>query len=168
MSKKIVFILLITFTALLAACAADEKEAEDDLSELPELAVDFDVPEQVEAGETIDLTAHVTYDGEAVTDADGVKFEVWTQGNSEDSVYLEGVHQQDGTYTASFTFEEEAVYEMYAHTDAKDMHVMPLATVIVGDAEVSEEDAHDEMDHEHHESHEDHDSDNEDHADHKE
>lgn len=141
--------------AVLAACSnneADTAEEEDtDSMELPVLEVDFDVPEHVEVGETIDLTAHVTFDDEPVEDAREVLFEVWTQGHADDSVEIEGVHQEDGTYTASFTFEEEAVYEMYAHTTARELHVMPLETVIAGDAEPSEEEAHDEMDHEHHE-----------------
>lgn len=154
LKKKILFIL-IALIAILSACSNNETDAtEEDENDLPELAaleVDFDVPEHVEVGETIDLTAHVTFDGEPVEDAHEVLFEVWTQGHSDESVEVEGVHQENGTYTASFTFDEEAVYEMYAHTTAKDQHVMPLETVIAGDAEPSEEDAHDEMDHEHHE-----------------
>ncbi|WP_339233754.1 FixH family protein [Oceanobacillus sp. FSL W7-1281] len=153
--KKKIFFILIALMAVLAACSnneADTAEEEDtDSIELPVLEVDFDVPEHVEVGETIDLTAHVTFDDEPVEDAREVLFEVWTQGHADDSVEIEGVHQEDGTYTASFTFEEEAVYEMYAHTTARELHVMPLETVIAGDAEPSEEEAHDEMDHEHHE-----------------
>ncbi|GAA0336615.1 hypothetical protein GCM10008931_30270 [Oceanobacillus oncorhynchi subsp. oncorhynchi] len=153
--KKKIFFILIALMAVLAACSnneADTAEEEDtDSMELPVLEVDFDVPEHVEVGETIDLTAHVTFDDEPVEDAREVLFEVWTQGHADDSVEIEGVHQEDGTYTASFTFEEEAVYEMYAHTTARELHVMPLETVIAGDAEPSEEEAHDEMDHEHHE-----------------
>ncbi len=153
--KKQLFFLVIILTALLAACSSNEADtAEDDDAELPELPaleVDFDVPEHVEVGETIDLTAHVSFEDEPVEDANEVLFEVWTQGNADDSVDIEGTHQENGTYTASFTFEEEAVYEMYAHTTAEGQHNMPLETVIAGDAEPSEEDAHDEMDHEHHE-----------------
>ncbi|MFD1387016.1 FixH family protein [Oceanobacillus oncorhynchi subsp. oncorhynchi] len=153
--KKKIFFILIALMAVLAACSnnqADTAEEEDtDSMELPVLEVDFDVPEHVEVGETIDLTAHVTFDDEPVEDAREVLFEVWTQGHADDSVEIAGVHQEDGTYTASFTFEEEAVYEMYAHTTARELHVMPLETVIAGDAEPSEEEAHDEMDHEHHE-----------------
>lgn len=153
--KKKIFFILIALMAVLAACSnneADTAEEEDtDSMELPVLEVDFDVPVHVEVGETIDLTAHVTFDDEPVEDAREVLFEVWTQGHADDSVEIEGVHQEDGTYTASFTFEEEAVYEMYAHTTARELHVMPLETVIAGDAEPSEEEAHDEMDHEHHE-----------------
>lgn len=153
--RKNIFFILIVLLAVLAACSnnkADTAEEDDsDSMELPVLEVDFDVPEHVEVGETIDLTAHVTFDGEPVEDAREVLFEVWTQGHDDDSEEIEGVHQEDGTYTASFTFEEEAVYEMYAHTTAREQHIMPLETVIAGDAEPSEEDAHDEMDHEHHE-----------------
>ncbi|MFD1067734.1 FixH family protein [Oceanobacillus locisalsi] len=153
--KKQLFFIVIILTAMLAACASNDADtAEDDDDELPELAaleVDFDVPEHVEVGETIDLTAHVSFDDEPVEDANEVLFEIWTQGNADDSVEFEGDHQENGTYTASFTFEEEAVYEMYAHTTAEGQHIMPLETVIAGDAEPSEEDAHDEMDHEHHE-----------------
>ncbi|WP_152655192.1 FixH family protein [Oceanobacillus sp. CFH 90083] len=164
MKKKLFFILIVLMTAL-AACSnneADTTEDDDDLPELSVLEVDFDVPEHVEVGETIDLTAHVSFENEPVEDAHEVLFEVWTQGDADNSVELEGIHQKDGTYTASFTFEEEAVYEMYAHTTAREQHIMPLETVIAGDAEPSEEDAHDEMDHEHHEpGHDEHDHEDE-------
>ncbi|GEN87278.1 FixH family protein [Oceanobacillus sojae] len=154
--KKKIFFILIALITVLVACSNNEadtaeKDNDTDSQELSVLEVDFDVPEHVEVGETIDLTAHVSFEDEPVEDAHEVLFEVWTQGHADDSVKLEGVHQENGTYTASFTFEEEAVYEMYAHTTAREMHIMPLETVIAGDAEPSEEDAHDEMDHEHHE-----------------
>ncbi|MFS0750853.1 FixH family protein [Oceanobacillus sp. 1P07AA] len=151
--NKALFIVSVLFL-FLAACSQNEEDNnanDENLDDvIPELTVDFDIPEQVEKGETIDLTAHVTYDGVPVEDADEVLFEVWTQGNSDQSVELEGKHQENGTYTASFTFEEEEVYEMYAHTTAEAIHSMPFKTVIVGSATPSEEDEHDEMDHEHH------------------
>src|SRR5699024_8670669 len=45
---------------------------------------------------------------------------------------------EDGTYTADVTFDDDAVIVMYAHTTARDLHTMPKRTVIIGDA-VSEE-----------------------------
>jgi hypothetical protein len=63
---------------------------------------------------------------------------------------LEANNNEDGTYTAEVTFEEDGIYEIYAHTTARDMHTMPKKVVTIGDVSSQEvEDEQHEDSHEH-------------------
>lgn len=134
MRKMILWMMSILVVGVLAACGGEDSS--DPADELLALEVDFIVPEQVEVGETVELLAEVTYGEDLEKDA-VVRFEVWEQEDEEreNSVMLEAENNRDGTYTAEYTFEEEGIYEMYAHTDAHNLHTMPKKQIIVGDAE---------------------------------
>ena len=133
--RKLTFVLMAVFTLMvLAACGGeDNADQVDESDELLALEVDFIVPESIEVGETIELLAEVTYGDEIETDA-VVKFEVWETEDEEreNSVTIEADNNGDGTYTADYTFEEETVYEMFAHTDANHLHTMPKEEITVG------------------------------------
>lgn len=129
MSKKLLIAIFIVIALILAACGGNETEEGTD--ELKELKVDFEVPETVQVDETVELKATVTYGDEPVEDADEVVFELWEQGNEEESIKIEGTHVENGMYTAETTFEKAGVYEMYAHTTARDLHTMPKKEVTV-------------------------------------
>ncbi len=130
----IFFIMSILVVVVLSACGGDESS--DPADELLALEVDFIVPEQVDVGETVELLAEVTYGEELETDA-VVRFEIWEQEDEEreNSIMLEAENNGDGTYTAEHTFDQEGIYEMYAHTDANNLHTMPKKQIIVGDSE---------------------------------
>lgn len=134
MRKMILWMMSILVVGVLVACGGEDSS--DPADELLALEVDFIVPEQVEVGETVELLAEVTYGEDLEKDA-VVRFEVWEQEDEEreNSVMLEAENNGDGTYTAEYTFEEEGIYEMYAHTDAHNLHTMPKKQIIVGDAE---------------------------------
>ena len=84
-----------------------------------------------EVGEKVTLEAMVTYGEEKVTDADKVIVEYWVEGNRDNSILLDAHNNGDGTYSAEVVFEQDGIYEMYAHTTAKDMHTMPKKTIII-------------------------------------
>ncbi|GAB3057266.1 FixH family protein [Virgibacillus ainsalahensis] len=142
LKKQWLFLLILSFT-LLSACGNEEENTESNVEELKQLLVDFAVPEEAEVNETIELTATVTYGDENVDDADEVTFEIWETGNEDDSIMIEPENNGDGTYTAETTFDEDGVYEMYAHVTARTMHTMPLESITVGEgtSEESEDDA---------------------------
>ncbi|MGM8214661.1 FixH family protein [Bacillaceae bacterium W0354] len=148
MKRKLFVIMLMMMVGILVACGSDKEDKsepqnhEHESDELVELKVDFIIPEHVEVGETVELKAIVTYGDEKVTDAEEVVFEYWVKGNKEDSVMVDSENHGDGTYTAEVVFSEDAVYEMFAHTTAKDQHTMPLKSIIVGEGS-SEDDHHD-------------------------
>lgn len=154
MKKWLAGLLMFSLIGTLAACSEDNNTAENDLNEdeLDMLEVDFDVPEEAEAGDTVSLEATVTYGDEPVEDASDMDFEVYEIGEKENSDMIEGEGGEDGTYTADYTFEDDGVYEMYAHTTAEGMHTMPKEQIIIGDA------SEDDYDEEDVEADEDHDS----------
>jgi hypothetical protein len=129
--KKIVFLIVSVLVAALSACGNDGGNSQN--QEVPELLeVEINLPEgNPEIGEEITLEAYVSQGGEAVEDADEVKFEVLKQGET-DSEMIEGEHQSDGNYTGKMIFETEGVYEVTAHVTARDMHNMPKKEVTVG------------------------------------
>lgn len=135
MKKLKVIIGFLLLIGLLAACSSnDESEETDSLEdELPTLDVDFKVPETADLNETVNLTALVTYDDHPEENAE-VVFEIWESGKEDDSEMLDGENEGDGNYTLDYTFDNEAVYEMYAHTDAEGLHTMPKKEIVVGNA----------------------------------
>ncbi|ASK64049.1 hypothetical protein CFK37_18750 [Virgibacillus phasianinus] len=136
MRKKVWLFVLISAIALLAACTNNDEESGTD--EIKMLEVEFAVPETADVGETVELKAIVTYGGEQVKDADKVEFEYWEKGNEDSSTKLKATNNGDGTYTADVSFDHKGVYEMYAHTTAKDLHTMPKKSITVGDAKAGE------------------------------
>lgn len=80
-----------------------------------------------------ELAVRVTQGSEVVDDADAVTFEVWESGKRDASVMLDGQLTDDGVYSVKYTFAQDGVYYMYAHTTARGMHVMPKIELIVGE-----------------------------------
>ncbi|TMN22933.1 FixH family protein [Lentibacillus cibarius] len=143
MKKTIWTILVILAMAILAACGSGDnnntEQGSDNVEEeLKAIEVDFDVPETAEAGETVNLQATVTYGDEKVTDAEEMEFEYWEKGKQDDSTMVDSTNNGDGTYTAEVTFDQDGVYEIYAHTTARDMHTMPKKSITIGDGADSE------------------------------
>lgn len=125
MRKLTLWLMMAVVIGVLAACGGN-----DGIDELVPLEVEFTVPESAEVGETVELHAFVTYGDEDVTDAK-VVFEIWEVEDRENSVKIDGENHGDGSYTIEYVFEEPGTYEMYAHTDAHDLHTMPKKQVIV-------------------------------------
>jgi YtkA-like len=132
MKKRFTLFFLLVILLFVAACSNEpENEEVDAFQNLTVLQVEFIVPESAEAGEKITLEAIVTYGEEQVTDADEVTFEYWEADNRENSIMVDAHNNGDGTYTAEVVFEKNGIYEMYAHTTAKDMHTMPKKTITI-------------------------------------
>lgn len=155
--KRIVLFAAIFMMAILAACGGDDSQNVED--ELDMLEVDFTVPEEADVGQPVELEAYVTYGDEDVNDADEVDFEIWEMCDEDNSVHETPINNDDGTYTLEYTFEDDGVYEIYAHTTAHNMHTMPKKEITIGEGgeydceEIEEEDDH--MDHEDQENDED-------------
>ncbi|WP_096271287.1 FixH family protein [Paucisalibacillus globulus] len=142
--------VLVILIMMLSACNDDsEKDTSQDTEELKTLAVEFEVPEKASVGETVELKATVTYGDEIVNDADEVSFEYWLQENEDDSTTIEAINNEDGTYTAEVSFATDGVYEIYAHTTARDLHTMPKESITVGEGIAAGEEHQHEEGHEH-------------------
>jgi hypothetical protein len=151
--KQIWIVMIVLAMVFISACGGNDNgdTTQEEIEEPKILEVQFDLPETADVNESIELKATVTYGDELVEDADEVIFEHWEQGNEDDSTMLEADNNGDGTYTAEVMFEDDGVYEIYAHTTARDMHTMPKKSVAIGDAESQEADDehHDDESHDH-------------------
>lgn len=123
-----IFTLFAVILLSLAACGTNA-----DNDEIHMLEVEFDVPEQIDVGEPLVLEAVVSYGDEPVKDADEVTFEVWEKNDQDNAVFYDAENNEDGTYTYELTFDHDGIFEMYAHTTARDQHTMPLREITVGE-----------------------------------
>src|SRR5699024_10999697 len=112
MKNKLGLIGLIITIAILAAYGDNSNDDE----ELKMLEVDFELPETAEVDEDVELKATVTYGDEKVTDADQMEFEYWQEEDRDDSTFIDGENNEDGTYTAEVYFEDDGLYVIYAYT----------------------------------------------------
>lgn len=148
--KKFTLLMGILLVMLLGACGNDEGSNQDD--EIPALLeVELNLPEEnLEVGAELNLEAYVSQGGEAVEDANEVKFEVLKKGDTE-SEMLEAEHQGEGIYTAKKKFDAEGIYSVTAHVTARNMHNMPKKELVVGNPTEPEAD-HEEEAHSHDET----------------
>jgi hypothetical protein len=134
MRRKFAVLLLILVLGLLSACGNTNETEEEQGSEEPKIIeVEFVLPEKAEVNEKVELKAIVNYGEEKVKDAKEVKFEYWEMGKEDESTTIEANNNDDGTYTAEVAFDHDGVYEIYAHTTAKDMHTMPKKQITIGE-----------------------------------
>ncbi|MEC1735439.1 FixH family protein [Bacillus mojavensis] len=134
--KKMVAAVLFSAVFLLNGCGSEENKAHT-AAETPEvLDVKLTGPEKVKPGEHAAYEAAVSYGDEAVTDADEVEFEVWKDGEKNDSKMFKA-KQEDGVYRLETEFKEDGVYTVQSHVTAKKQHSMPTLKVQVGDADAA-------------------------------
>ncbi|MCG7331614.1 FixH family protein [Salinicoccus roseus] len=135
MKSKFMMFAMMLSVALLTACGnSGETETEmnhDNPSEdeVHALEVDLEVPETAEAGDTVEFSAHVHSNGEDITDADKVMYEVLSGEESLEKIEAE--HDQNGVYTIEYTFEEAGTYTVISHVDALRLHTMPQSDITV-------------------------------------
>ncbi|WP_214797401.1 FixH family protein [Exiguobacterium sp. s5] len=137
---------------VLGACGADETTSgTETVQSMEPVEAELNVPATADKDETVTLAVRVTQDGEAVDDADEIKFEVWKNGAKEESEMTKASLTEDGVYEAETTFVEEAVYTVQVHVTARSMHTMPTTNVTVGHPETAAEaEAEAEQDHHNH------------------
>ena len=135
--KKLLVTLSIIMLALVGCnTKTDEQSKEQTKVEPVEVKVKTD-PETLKPNEKVEVQAIVTQGKEKVTDADDVKFEIWKDGEEKHEM-LEGKHKGKGVYVVEKTFPADGVYHIIAHTNAREMHVMPEVKVAVGNAKVED------------------------------
>ncbi|PMC36954.1 hypothetical protein CJ195_12915 [Bacillus sp. UMB0899] len=102
---------------------------QDTTSEVLAPEVQIMAEKQVEKGQKETISAIVTLGEEFVDDAD-VVFEI---KHDEDSKKITANFVENGEYVIDYTFESDGQYEIIAHTNAKDYHIMPSMQLQVGD-----------------------------------
>ncbi|PLR82895.1 hypothetical protein CVD25_10735 [Bacillus canaveralius] len=150
--KKRITVMLFAML-LLAGCgnANQESGKNGNGDQMPGLIeAELQIPEKVESAGEVELSVAVTQDGEAVEDANEVKFEIWRDSNKDASELIPAKYQGKGKYTAIKTFAEEGHYTVQVHVTARSMHTMPKQQLQIGNpAEMSHEHHDEESDHDH-------------------
>ncbi|MEK3980536.1 FixH family protein [Psychrobacillus sp. FSL K6-2836] len=153
--KKTLAVLAIA-TMTLAGCgdkdATESNATHHNEGTLEEVVVDIQTAETLSVDDVV-LSAKVTQSDEAVDDAT-VEFEVWESGLREEGHMVEGNLTEDGVYEANYSFDHDGVYYMFAHTNARGLHVMPKQELIVGEPDMSKvipDESDDSMSHMNHE-----------------
>ncbi|MEC5425370.1 FixH family protein [Virgibacillus sp. C22-A2] len=149
MQNKIWLSILMLSLLVLTACNGDEniEDTEEDSEIIQVLEVDLSVPEEADVEEKVELTALVTYGEEKVNDADEIEFELWEEGNKEDSIKLEAINNNDGTYSTETAFDKDGIFTVQVHVTARDLHTMPQQSITVGEGDThqhNDEDEHSE------------------------
>lgn len=131
--------LATAVAAILMVGCNGEEDIQTNASEAMVEIVEVEIltPEQLSPNEPVLLEAQVTQGGEFVNDADDVTFEVWESGLREQGVMLDGVFTEDGKYSVEYTFDHDGVYYMFAHTNARGLHIMPKQQITVGQPDLS-------------------------------
>lgn len=140
------FMILSVLMFVLTACGnAEEAQGEGNQEAIEPIEAEVTMSEEMETGDQV-LETQVTQADEAVSDADEVVFEVWKHGDKDNSEMIEQETEDDGVYSADYTFEEDGIYLVQPHVTAREMHTMPIHTVVVGEVDQDEIDAFDESD----------------------
>ncbi|SFL49628.1 FixH family protein [Salibacterium qingdaonense] len=135
---------VVAAVAVLAACGQgpqEENSSGGEDMEVQSIEVKPDMPQNPEPGTEVELAASVTQGEEAVTDADEVRFEIWKDGEKENSEEILSENREENRYSIPYTFEEEGLYHVTSHVTARDMHNMPTTEVTVGGAETESGDS---------------------------
>ncbi|WP_141540272.1 FixH family protein [Bacillus cereus] len=134
--KKLIITLFIAMLALAGCNTKKEDTTKKEKLEEVKVAVQTN-PKEIKPNEKTEVQALVTQGKEKVTDADDVKFEIWKDGDEKHEM-LNGKHKGKGVYAVEKTFPSDGVYHVIAHTNARDMHVMPEEKIAVGNAKVED------------------------------
>ncbi|TWI57223.1 FixH family protein [Halalkalibacter nanhaiisediminis] len=142
--KKKWLISTVATCMVLAACGQNEEEQGTAMvDELTPIEVELDVPEKAEIGEVVTFSSTVTQGDDLVDDANEVVYEVWLEGQKEESEMIEAKDQEGNIYLLNHTFEEEGLYHVQTHVTARGLHRMPTAQIQVGEV-VQKEEPHEE------------------------
>src|SRR5699024_6958340 len=134
--RKSMVRILIAILSLLAACGPSGDAQSESSSNEPGTATpieaDLEVPEQADKGDSVTFTVTVTQDGDPISDASEVEFEIWQDGNKDASEMIAAENTGDGQYTVEKTFDTDAVYHVQSHVTARSMHTMPVKEITIG------------------------------------
>ncbi len=134
-------IAIFVSSILLAGCGdTTEKNNRNNQDEIPiMIEAKLEVPEKAEVGSDVVLAVAVTQGGDVVEDANEVKFEIWKDGQKEESEMVDANLSENGKYISNYTFNDNGIYHVQSHVTARNMHTMPEKTIQIGDVEAYQE-----------------------------
>src|SRR5690625_306778 len=143
MNVKKIVIFIVTLLAAISFVGCQGNVNSGVPLEMRMIDVDLQLPETYDPGKELRIEATVTLKEETVEDANEVNFELWRQGDGDDSVSYPGEHIGDGVYAIDYTFEEDGVYYVVSHVTVEEMHRMLKKKIIVGEVSQEELEAED-------------------------
>lgn len=145
-------ILLLILPLALVACGGDNNINNVPPHRAIPQMIDVQIyteSEHLISGVPVEIKAKVTLEGENVENADEVEFEIWAGEDKDNSYYVEGVHEGEGVYSVTETFEEDGIYYAISHVTLREMHNMPRLMLVVGDVPDVDPNQQQEEQHEH-------------------
>ncbi|GIN84085.1 hypothetical protein J6TS2_04710 [Heyndrickxia sporothermodurans] len=136
------FLLISAVAFFIVGCGNNEKES--DKENIQPIKVVLNVQEKAKVNEGIPLSATVTQGKEMVADAAKVEYEVWEDGAKEESKMMDAKNEKNGKYISEVSFDHDGVFNIQVHVTARDMHMMPKKTIIVGNPDMSNVKSHSE------------------------
>lgn len=145
--------MLVCFLMLAACGQTNGNDAV--LDESTPIEVELEVPDIADPNEEVTFTSIVTQGDDLVDDATEVVYEIWQEGQKEESQMIEADEQVENKYMLTHVFAEDGLYHVQTHVTARGLHRMPVAQIEVGHVEdLPDNDS--EGEEEHHSEHEEH------------
>ncbi|ARK31134.1 FixH family protein [Halalkalibacter krulwichiae] len=143
--------LILGTMFLLTACGGegDNQHSSETVDQMEPIEVELLVPETADIEEIVTFESIVTQGDDMVEDANEVVYEIWKEGNKEESELIEAEIQEGHHYLLKYTFNEEGQYHVQTHVTARGLHRMPTTQIAVGDADDVDHEHEHEQNHEH-------------------
>lgn len=137
--NKLKWSIVVVFVAMfLTACSKEDEILGEDYIPLM-VDVELNTPEQVEVGEEVKIDTYVSQGGEAIEDAEEVIYEVWEESKKVESQMIPATNDGKGHYSMKETFPHDGIFHVQVHVTARNLHVMPVQKIQVGEGAVYEE-----------------------------
>jgi hypothetical protein len=130
-SSIIISIYALLMIATTACTGKGDQSRTTSLAEETPIKVSFQYsPQQPKAMEKVELTVFITQENERVQDADGVKYELWKDGQDQHEL-ITASKTKDGSYSSLYTFSKPGKYYVIFHVDARGFHNMKKNELII-------------------------------------
>lgn len=123
-------IFVMTLALFLSACSVNSNNHED-YTDFKAIEVRVELPDSVSEGGRQTIFAYVSQGGEDVSDAELVRFDVWSN-NHEQHEYVTATPEGNGVYAVDVDFTQEGLYFAKALTQVGDLFAMPTKRFAVG------------------------------------
>lgn len=130
-SSIIISIYALLMMTTIACTGKGSPSRTTSITEETPIEVSFQyTPKEPKVMEKVELTVFITQENDLVQDADGVKYELWEEGQDQHEI-ITASKTKDGSYSALYTFTKPGKYYVIFHVDARGFHNMKKNELIV-------------------------------------
>lgn len=137
MGRRLIARLLLslgTFAVVAGCSSGSSNHSGMNMSEMPMTPIQVELewnPTEVRINQTIVFQATVTQDGQAVNDAQEVRFELVNDTTEGESLSITGKSDGNGIYSGVGKIGKAGTYTVTSHVTAHSQHSMPSKTLTV-------------------------------------